>query len=285
MTIFNKRLIKRPLSPAERLGLIAFALAALLGSVDLRLSTVPLTLFVCLCAVAPFIPHMGLFFPVVSRGRTGEPHVALSFDDGPDPLTTPRLLGLLARYRVSAIFFVTGRRTTDYPHLIRMILAHGHAVGNHTFDHDCFRIFWQPWRLAREIDDTQAALSRLGVVPLVFRPPVGIVTPAMGRLLVQRRLTLINFSCRARDWGNRRVKGVAQRVLETVRADDIILLHDIPGGDPACVEPWIEEIRVILDGLRRKGLTVVPLERMMGRPVMRKTTDLCVWPASRWSRK
>ena len=105
MRFFNRRIVKRHLSPAERLGLTAFALAALLGAVDLRLATVPLTLFVILCAMAPFFPGAGFYFPVVSRGRTGKPVVALTFDDGPDPNTTPRLLDLLARYHVPATFF------------------------------------------------------------------------------------------------------------------------------------------------------------------------------------
>lgn len=260
---------KRLFSPAERTGLIAIALAVLLGAVDLRLATVPLTLFVILCAMAPFFPEACFFFPVVSRGRTGKPVVALTFDDGPDPDTTPRLLDLLTRYRVPATFFVTGRRAARYPHLIRMILERGHSVGNHTFHHDCFRIFWQPSRLAREIDDTQETLSRLGVVPLVFRPPMGIITPVMGKLLTERRLALVNFSCRAWDRGNRRIDGVADRLLGKVRADDIVLLHDTPGGHSARVDQWLTEVRAILDGMQRKQLTVVPLDHLIGRPVMR----------------
>jgi peptidoglycan-N-acetylglucosamine deacetylase len=259
----------RPLSPAERTGVIAFALAALLGAVDLHLATVPLTLFVILCAMAPFFPEACFFFPAVSRGRTGKPVVALTFDDGPDPKTTPRLLDLLARYHVPATFFVTGRRAARYPHLIRMILERGHSVGNHTFHHDCFRIFWQPSRLAREIDDTQETLSRLSVVPLVFRPPVGIITPVMGKLLTERRLALVNFSCRAWDRGNRRIDGIADRVLGKVRADDIVLLHDIDAGDPAHVRQWLREVQKILEGISQKDLTVVPLSQLIARPVMR----------------
>lgn len=265
----TKKRIARALSPAERLGLIAFGVAALVGAVDLRLATVPLTLFVILCAAAPFFPGTVFFFPVTARGSTGKPHVSLTFDDGPDPATTPHLLKLLARYDTPATFFVTGKRATQYPHLIRMTLESGHSVGNHTFNHDCFRIFWQPSRLAREIDDTQNALSPLGVVPRIFRPPVGIITPVMGKLLAKRDLALINFSCRAMDWGNRRVNGVARHILKKVRPDDIVLLHDTPGGDPAHVNPWLQEVEAILEGLQQKKLTVVPLDRLIGRPVMR----------------
>lgn len=265
----RQKIFTRPPSPAVRTGLIAFVVAVLLGAVDPRLAAVPLTMFVILCAMAPFFPEAGFFCPVISRGRTGKPVVALTFDDGPDPNTTPLLLDLLARYHVSATFFVTGRRATRYPHLIRLILSHGHAVGNHTFNHDCLRIFWQPARLAREIDDTQAALSRLGVVPRVFRPPVGIVTPAMGSLLAQRQMTLVTFSRRALDRGNRRIHRLADRILSRIEADDIVLLHDSATGSGERDRLWLGEVQKMLSGLARKRLSVVPLSHLIDRPVMR----------------
>ncbi len=268
MRSWPKKRIPRPLSPAERLGIIAFTLALALGAIDLRLATVPLTLFVIVCAIAPFLPGTGFFFPVVAKGNTGRRQVALTFDDGPDPHTTPLLLDLLARYCLTATFFVTGSRAERYPHLIHMILDHGHTVGNHTFSHDCFRIFWQPWRLAREIDTTQEILSQAGAIPLAFRPPVGIVTPAMGPILADRNLFLVNFSCRARDWGNRRVKGMARRVLKKVAPDDIILMHDISCGSNERINFWLEEVSFVLEGLEQKRLAVVPLGQLIGKLVM-----------------
>jgi peptidoglycan-N-acetylglucosamine deacetylase len=255
-------------SPAERIGLIAFAMAIGLGSVDLHLATVPLTLFVMLCAVAPFFPRLGFFFPVISRGRTGLPMVALTFDDGPDPATTPRLLDLLTDYRISATFFVTGRRAERYPHLIRQIVKGGHDVGNHSFHHNRYRMFWQPGQLAREIVATQETLSRTGIVPVAFRPPVGITTPTMKKVLADTGLYTVNFSCRAFDRGNRHLFGLADKILARVKSDDIVLLHDNDGGDPDRIDQWIREVRRILEGLPKKGLTAVPLSRLIGRPVM-----------------
>ena len=74
---------------AEWTGLVSFLTAILLSFVDLRFSVVPLAGFVLLCLVAPFLPFLGYYLPIISRGKSGEQAVALTFDDGPDPLSTP----------------------------------------------------------------------------------------------------------------------------------------------------------------------------------------------------
>ncbi|WP_319407637.1 polysaccharide deacetylase family protein [uncultured Desulfosarcina sp.] len=258
------------LSKAERCGMIAFALAVMLAAVNLRLATVPLTLFLMLCAMAPFSPRIGFFFPVISRGHTAMPVVALTFDDGPDPVTTPRLLELLGKYHVPATFFVIGGRAAVYPHLVRAIIAQGHEVGNHSFHHNRYRMFCQPRLLEHEITATQRVLAPLGIVPLAFRPPIGITTPFMGKVLAARNLVAVNFSCRAFDGGNRRIGRLAKMILSHVKPDDIVLLHDsIPGpGQP--IGQWLGEIEKILQGLSEKELTPVSLSRLIGRPVMHR---------------
>ena len=257
-------------SNAERCGMIAFALAIILGAVDLRMATVPLTLFLMLCAMAPFLPGMGFFFPFISRGNTATPVVAITFDDGPDPATTPQLLELLGKYRVPATFFVTGRRAAVYPHLVRAIIARGHEVGNHSFHHNRYRMFLQPGLLEHEIIATQRALAPLGIVPLAFRPPIGITTPFMGKVLAANGLYAVNFSCRAFDWGNRRIDRLAEKILSHVKADDILLLHDSDAGGQDRIKQWIREIEKILAGISGKGLSAVPLSRLTGQPVMRR---------------
>ena len=262
------------LSPAERFGVIAFAVAILLGAVDLRLATVPLTLFLMLCVLAPFCPRAGFFFPVVSRGNTGENRVAITFDDGPDPATTPHLLDLLEKYHVPAAFFVTGRRAAVYPHLIRAITDKGHEIGNHSFHHNKYRMFWQPKLLDHEIVATQHALAPLGVVPLAFRPPIGITTPAMGKVLAANNLFAVNFSCRAFDAGNRRIGRLSRKILSSVQPDDIVLLHDSTPAAGRSIEPWLNEVEAILKGLSEKGLTTIPLSGLIGRPVMDREDDI-----------
>jgi peptidoglycan-N-acetylglucosamine deacetylase len=143
---------------AEWTGLISFLAAILLSFVDMRFSTVPLAAFVLLCLVAPFLPFLGYYLPIISRGKSGEHAVALTFDDGPDPLSTPDLLRLLATHRVQATFFVTGEKASAHPELVKEIVRQGHAIGNHTYSHDSLMLLKGSRHLLNEIEKAQNVL-------------------------------------------------------------------------------------------------------------------------------
>ncbi len=257
-----------PLSLAHWTGLASVAAAALLLMVHWRLSAMMLSVYVLWCAIAPFVPRIGFFVPVVSRGRSGRKAVALTFDDGPDPLTTPALLKLLSARRTPATFFVSGCKVAKYPRLVEAIVRSGHTVGNHSYHHDPLVFFKGDGAVRHEIESTQQALKRLGVVPRVYRPPVGIVGPGLQRPLHEAGLRVVNFSCRAFDRGNKRIDAMAARILKRVQADDIILLHDIMPRGEAFRRIWVREMERLLRGLEAKGLAVVPLEELIGKPVM-----------------
>lgn len=255
-------------SPGEWIGTAAFALAILLALADPRLATVPLAAFLILCLAAPFAPGFGFFMPVVRRGNSGKRAVALTFDDGPDPETTPILLDLLERRGVRAAFFVTGKHAESHPELIREILDRGHEIGNHTHGHDNLVMLRPSHVLRREIDRTQRILARFGIVPRAFRPPVGIVSPRLPHVLRGTEIFVVHFGRRAGDAGNRRVRGMARRLLRGVRPDDILLLHDIRPPDPSRLPVWIREVERLLSGLERRGIAVLPLSALIGRPTM-----------------
>ena len=106
------------------------------------------------------------------------------------------------------------------------------------------------------------------MVPHAYRPPVGVTHPALRPLLREMELYAVNFSCRGHDRGNWRIEGLAARILRRVRPGDIIAMHDIRPGKGQPVDRWIREVEKVLEGLDRKGLEIVPLERFTGRPVM-----------------
>jgi peptidoglycan-N-acetylglucosamine deacetylase len=261
-----------PQSPMGRIGCVACLAAALLAWVDLRLAAIPLCIFMVLCLVAPFMPSSSFFLPVISRGTCGRKAVALTFDDGPDPMTTPELLRLLKKYRVTGTFFVTGQRVVRHPELTREIVAQGHSLGNHSFRHDLLAAFRNVRTLQSEIEATQRALKELGIVPLVYRPPMGITSPRLRRVMQQEGMFVVNFSCRAWDGGNRRIRHLSRRILKRVRANDILLLHDNL-AEPSLLPRWAGEVGLILQGIPEKGLEILPLADLIGRPVMTATGD------------
>jgi peptidoglycan-N-acetylglucosamine deacetylase len=256
-----------PQSPMGRIGWAALLAAGLLAWADLRLAAIPLGGFVMLCAAAPFIPSSSFFLPVISRGASGRKTVALTFDDGPDPRTTPELLRLLKKHRVSGTFFVTGQRVVRYPELARDIVAQGHSLGNHSFRHDMLGAFRSTATMRHEIRATQRALKDFGIVALAYRPPMGITSPRLRRLMQEEGMFVVNFSCRAWDGGNRRLRNLSRRILKRVRAGDILLLHEnLPRPSP--LPGWTEEVDRILEGIPEKGLEILPLADVIGRPVM-----------------
>jgi len=257
-----------PLSIGELTGCGAFLAAVLLVGVDPRLAAIPLLVFILLCAVAPFIPAWSFFLPVISRGASRRKAVAITFDDGPDPLTTPELLLLLKKHRVKGTLFVNGRRAARYPELMAEILTQGHTLANHSFNHDTLGGFKRTKTMAHEIEATQAALRAVGVMALAYRPPMGITDPRLGRLMKAKGMYVVNFSCRGWDGGNRWIKNLSRRILKRVRADDIVLLHDIVPTPPSLLPYWVNEIDGIIKGIQDKGMEILPLADIIGRPVM-----------------
>ncbi len=259
---------KLPLSPAERVGIVSFLIAISLLFLDVRLSVIPLAGFILLCAAAPFFPRFGFFLPIISRGVSNKKAVALTFDDGPDPLVTPQVLQLLLKHQVKATFFVTGKKAVEHPGLIKEILRHGHSIGNHSYIHDNLLMFRRTKTIAKEIESAQNVLGDFGIVPLAFRPPVGITGPRLRPALQNSGLYIVNFSCRAYDGGNRWIKNISKKILKRSRPGDIVVLHDVRPHKQSLLAYWLNEMDLIVSGLTEKGLAVLPLAEINGRPGM-----------------
>jgi peptidoglycan/xylan/chitin deacetylase (PgdA/CDA1 family) len=252
---------------AGRIGCVAFFAAAFLVWLDLRLAVIPLGVFVILCIAASFIPSSSFFLPVISRGACCRKAVALTFDDGPDPLTTPVLLKLLKKYRAVGTFFVTGHRVVRYPQLTDQILAHGHSLANHSFHHDVLSAFRSTQTMRQEIEATQHVLKDFGIVALAYRPPMGITSPQLRRIMQEQGMFVVNFSRKAWDGGNRRIRNLSRRILRHIRPNDILLLHDnLPHS--SLLSMWTYEMDLVLRGILEKGLEIIPLTDLIGRQVM-----------------
>jgi peptidoglycan-N-acetylglucosamine deacetylase len=165
----------------------------------------------------------------MAEQRPVEP-IYLTFDDGPDPYWTPRVLELLAAHGAAATFFLVGRRAVAHPGLVCAILAAGHGIGNHTFNH------FHPWRMReaharRDVRDGAAALEDIcGRQVRLFRPPYGRLRPCMNDEAAKCGQALVLWHRSAIDWGLLgRSAGIARR-LGRVRPGEIVLMHDCAAG-------------------------------------------------------
>jgi len=257
------------LSPAQITGLILLPLALVVYFIQ-PLAAIAIALFyIIVCIAAVFFPRSSFYMPTVSRGNTGKNQVALTFDDGPSQPTTKQVLDLLDKYSAKATFFVSGENVLKHPEIIRDIIARGHTIGNHSFHHNPFLMLGGYNYLYQEVFRAQEVLSQLGVQTFAFRPPVGIINPKLPSVLDKLDMFCVTFSCRAFDAGNRRVENIASGILKKVKADDIILLHDVYPRSVEANHILLSEIEKILQGLAAKGLKVVPLSDLIGREVMK----------------
>lgn len=149
--------------------------------------------------------------------------VALTFDDGPDPDSTPQLLEILSKHRARATFFVLGRQAELYSGILREIINAGSEIANHSYSHPSFSTLSTPQRLA-EIWNCEQAVGK--VCQKYFRPPYGHarrLTPFVASIL---GYTTVGWSAEARDWEITDAEAIAKGLADTVTPGSIVLLHD-----------------------------------------------------------
>jgi peptidoglycan/xylan/chitin deacetylase (PgdA/CDA1 family) len=189
--------------------------------------------------------------------------VALTFDDGPSPGMTERILDILKAKQAPATFFVVGKMAHAYPGLLRREALEGHLLGNHTWGHAIRRLSYDAY--LNELDSTAGAVQQqTGVVTVLLRPPGGLQCEALRAAAAARGYALIRWSVDPHDYARVSPSAVVGRVLCSARPGSIILLHD--GARPRT--NTIEALPRIIDGLRAQGLRIVSLAELLGLPTV-----------------
>jgi peptidoglycan/xylan/chitin deacetylase (PgdA/CDA1 family) len=152
--------------------------------------------------------------------------VALTFDDGPSPKYTPRVLGILREEKVKATFFLVGKHVEKYPYLAKRIAEEGHEIGNHTYSHRDL-VPATKKVVVNEVKKAERVIEgACGVRPLYFRPPRGIYSNAVRKLILDLGYTILLWSLSSLDWSGASSKLILNRVKKYVRRGSIILFHD-----------------------------------------------------------
>ena len=224
-------------------------------------------------AAGTFGPRSSFWGPVISRARGATARgVALTFDDGPTPGGTDRVLDALGELGVRAAFFVIGANVRRHPRLVERMHAEGHLVGNHSHDHSHFGMFGRRtyWRNQLELTD-DAVREVIGRRPALFRPPMGQKTGHMTRAASITGHTIVTWTRSAFDGVGASPQRIVRRLAGRSAAGDILLLHD--GLEPNAVRrdssATVAAVRPVVEQLRARGLEPRPLEQLLAMPAYR----------------
>jgi peptidoglycan-N-acetylglucosamine deacetylase len=187
--------------------------------------------------------------------------VALTIDDGPDPLVTPQVLAILDQFGAKATFFCVGTRVNEHAELAREIVQRGHALENHTQHHRWYFSMMGIGALTAEIAQAQQSIgAATGTAPRYFRAPAGLRNPLLAWVLIRQRLRLVSWSRRGFDTVNAAPERILQRLLRNLQGGDILLLHD--GHAARCADGAPVILRVLpnlLSKIAESGLHLVTL--------------------------
>lgn len=201
-----------------------------------------------------------LFGSVLGHLPTRERKVALTFDDGPNPEATPRILDTLREYGVLATFFVLGRHAERWPAIVQRVAGEGHQIGNHGYFHRKLH-FKSPFYVKRDLGLGKRAIERAaGRTPRFFRAPHGFRNPWVSAIAESLGERTIGWTLGVWDSDRPGVQAIVDRTVEGARPGSIILLHDGDGynadGDRT---QTAEALPGIIEGLVERGYEFVTL--------------------------
>lgn len=199
---------------------------------------------------------------IIWEVKTKQKLIALTFDDGPDPKQTTEILHLLKQYGVKSTFFVIGKRVARYPELVRAMVAEGHEIANHTYNHIYFDRNTSEQLIHQEMVETQKVIQAAAQYQAtLFRPPGGKYNEKIVNTAKRLNLKSIMWSWHqdTRDWSLPGVSKITNKVLQNARNGDIVLFHDYVHG-PTQTRAALE---IILPELKKQGYQFVTVTELL----------------------
>ena len=242
----------------------AFGLDArsiLIEPLPIEVSLGAMGIYVAFMLGGVFILKWRVYVDAIVRGPLRARGLALTFDDGPDPKHTPRVLDALDHANVKATFFLIAKKAEKYPEIVKEILRRGHTIGLHAYAHDRLFSLRMPSRVKEDLLHGLEVLENItGERTLLFRPPIGHTNPIIARVVDELDLIVVGWSVSARDGTSAATKvGILKRVERGVDHGAILLMHDASERtdfEPLGPQVLPEILRMIADA----GIDVVPLE-------------------------
>jgi len=205
-----------------------------------------------------------------SRVAVNDKYIAITFDDGPQPQNTPRLLDMLRARNIKATFYMVGSNVDLYPQVVRRVVAEGHEVGNHSYTHRLFSKMSDS-DIRQELARTRDAIVRAaGVQPHTLRPPFGGMLPRQREWVnTEFGYPIILWSVDPFDWRRPGPSVVCARILSSTTAGSIVLAHDIH-------RQTVDAMPATLDGLLQRGFKFVTVSQLLAMQAEKATAHTAV---------
>ncbi len=244
----------------------AAASAAVFGPSALSIG-LPLAILLMVLVDGIARPSSSVLCPTLSRVERCGNYVALTFDDGPDPVSTGQVVDILNEGGARGTFFVIGRLLEGQLDVARRALEGGHELANHSWQHAYLQSMYPSRTLARDVDSADRLLHSLDgrAGRHLYRAPIGIKSPPLARVAKDRGITVVAWSIHSRDTIDSNPQRVADRVLRRIKPGDIVLMHDghdREGRHRACA---VQALPFILAGLKERNLQSVTVSELMAR--------------------
>lgn len=191
--------------------------------------------------------------------RNDNMEIALTFDDGPHPYYTPLILDILDEYGIKATFFMIGENVKYYSQAAEEVIARGHEVGNHTYNHKTLKPLGDD-DILREIQDCEDEIFALGEYhPKLVRPPEGSMNQQVKDVVGRLNYRIILWDLDTKDWAHTPPDAISRHILDEVTAGDIILMHDFIGHN----SPTPEALRQFIPELLSRGYKFVTVSELL----------------------
>ncbi|PZL72193.1 hypothetical protein CI088_11345 [Enterococcus plantarum] len=182
-------------------------------------------------------------------------YISLTFDDGPNPDTTPRLLDILKEKGVKATFFILGQNVVKHESLVKRVADEGHEVASHSYSHPQLTGI-DAQTVKEEVQNTDKAIYHaIGKLPTDFRPPYGAVNKDVAAIIGK---PIIQWSVDSQDWQSHNAQAIIKRIDETAYNDTIVLMHDIH-------PETVDAVSTVIDHLHAEGYEILPSKELLGK--------------------
>lgn len=233
-----------------------------------RIISVMLMLLLCFTTSAQSSPHVKNRYYYEQRGdmiwevHTNQKVIALTFDDGPDPSETDQILKVLHEYHAKCTFFAIGKRIAAYPDVAKRVIAEGHELANHTYNHIYFKKPISEQQIQQELALTENEIIKIsGKRSALFRPPGGMYDETLIDVSNSMGLKPVLWSWHqdTRDWNRPGVYSISTKVIRNAHNGDIVLFHDHVHGQSQTKQA----LQIILPELEKRGFRFITVSEMI----------------------